>query len=90
MATIYQTRAADAPPSGPAVLGGLDELERHGQAGGVAAWSFGDRVLRRTVAKVDSIGLDVRRWTQRLYSRRIHGRRMRSWIMWRGACSAPG
>jgi hypothetical protein len=43
-------------------LGGLDEFERHGQAGGLGAGAFGDL---GAVANVDSIGLVVRTWIKR-------------------------
>jgi hypothetical protein len=39
----------------PAGLGGFDELERHGQTGGLGARSFGDLGAVADVAKVDSM-----------------------------------
>jgi hypothetical protein len=45
----------------PADLGGLDEFEGHRHAGGAGAGALVTRWRSRTVAKVDSIGLVVRR-----------------------------
>ena len=56
-----QVGCVDGAPAG---LGGLNELERHGQPGGLAAGSAVSLVRCRTVANVDSIGLVVRRWIQ--------------------------
>jgi hypothetical protein len=44
-----------SPPS----LGGLDELERHRQAGHLGSGPLVTLARSRTVAKVDSIGLAV-------------------------------
>jgi len=49
------------PPPG---LGGLDELEDHGQSSSRLPAPLVILVRKGTVAKVDSIGLVVRRWIQ--------------------------
>ncbi|OKJ07809.1 hypothetical protein AMK20_25100 [Streptomyces sp. TSRI0261] len=52
-------------PCPPAGLGGLDELEGHGQGGCRAAAPPRVTLVRsRTVENVDSIGFVVRRWIQ--------------------------
>ena len=55
-----QVRGVDRPPAG---LGRPDEPEGHGQSGCPRARSFGHLVRRRTVAKVDSMGLVFLRCT---------------------------
>jgi hypothetical protein len=45
--------------SAPACLSGLDPLERHREPGPLV-----NLLLKRTVAKVDSMGFVVRRWIQ--------------------------
>jgi hypothetical protein len=55
----HQVGSDDCPPAG---LGGLDHLEHHRQGRGRAAGARVTLVRSLTVAKVDSIGLMVRRW----------------------------
>lgn len=52
----------DGPPP---LLGGLDELEDHGEGGGRLPAPLVTFMRSRTGAKVDSMGFVVRRWIQR-------------------------
>lgn len=57
----HRVGAGDRAPAG---LGGLDQLERHGQGRGRAAGTRVTLVRSLTVEKVDSMGFVVRRWTK--------------------------
>lgn len=48
----------------PPWLGGLDELEDHGECGGAGAGASGDLGPQAHGRELDSIGFVVRRWIQ--------------------------
>jgi hypothetical protein len=58
----HQVGSSDRAPAG---LGGLNQLEHHGQGYGETAGSAVTLVRSLTVEKVDSMGFVVRRWIQR-------------------------